>query len=138
MKSVLTYKRKQIHLLRALSFGLVMQAQTTYCDWKTEASGIWSVCVGNPEKVDLLSKLFLTSKLDAINAMPNAALPINKDDIAFKRVDGETFNYETGAYTRIELKVAPKKNGKLKGEVNIPKGKEVWSYDDFNFNFMTK
>lgn len=84
-------KRKQIYLLLALSLGVAVQAQTAYCDWKSEASGIWSVRVGNPEKVDLLSELSLTPKIEAINAMPEATLPISKEDIVFKQVDGKTY-----------------------------------------------
>lgn len=50
--------------------------------------------------------------------------------------DGETFDYEKGEFTRIQLKVA-NEQGKKSGEVLIPENGQVWSFSDFNFHFMT-
>ena len=52
--------------------------------------------------------------------------------------DGETFNYESGEYTRISLDVEVDASGNKTGKATIPDGKQVWSFSDFNFHFMTK
>ena len=51
--------------------------------------------------------------------------------------DGETFDYEKGEFTRIQLKVT-NEQGKKSGEVVIPAGSQVWSFSEYNFRFMTK
>ncbi|MDL2256162.1 DUF5110 domain-containing protein [Parabacteroides sp. OttesenSCG-928-G06] len=50
--------------------------------------------------------------------------------------DGESYNYEKGEYTRIQINVTVDAKGKKKGKVTIPKGKKVWSYSDFSFIMM--
>ena len=55
------------------------------------ASGVWKVEVGSPERVDLLSELHITPKIDAINAMEDASLPVSKEDIRTEVIDGKTF-----------------------------------------------
>lgn len=52
--------------------------------------------------------------------------------------DGETFNYEKGEYTRIRLTVSVDSSGRKSGDINIPSGKKIWSFSNFNFRFMTK
>ncbi len=52
--------------------------------------------------------------------------------------DGVSFDYEKGKFTRVKLSVIKDKMGVLKGEVNIPKGADMWSYSNFSWNFMTK
>ena len=52
--------------------------------------------------------------------------------------DGVSYDYEKGKFTRIKLSVTKDSKGALKGDVNIPKGAQVWSYDNFSWNFMTK
>ena len=49
--------------------------------------------------------------------------------------DGDSYDYENGAYTRIQLQVTNKK-GKKQGKVIIPKGAKTWSYSAYNFRFM--
>ena len=51
--------------------------------------------------------------------------------------DGDSYDYENGAYTRIQLQVTNKK-GKKQGKVIIPKGAKTWSYSAYNFRFMTE
>jgi alpha-D-xyloside xylohydrolase len=52
--------------------------------------------------------------------------------------DGKTYNYEKGDYTRIMVQVSVDGKGKKSGNVIIPKGKEVWSFSDFKFHYMTE
>lgn len=52
--------------------------------------------------------------------------------------DGETFDYEKGEYIRIALKVNVDASGNKTGKAEIPEGKESWSYNGFNFKFMTE
>jgi alpha-D-xyloside xylohydrolase len=52
--------------------------------------------------------------------------------------DGKTFNYEKGEFLRIELKVAADNKGKLNGTVQMPKGKKAWSFNSYQFRFMTE
>lgn len=47
--------------------------------------------------------------------------------------DGETYDYENGQFTRIELKFDGGKNG----QTIIPEGKNVWSFSAYNFKYMT-
>lgn len=52
--------------------------------------------------------------------------------------DGETFGYENGEYTRINIRVDVK-NGKKRGHVDIPKGARLWSLTGkYQFRFMTE
>ena len=60
-------------------------------EWKESASGVWEISVGKPEKLNLLSELGLHPKWDAINAMPKADLPVDRDEIRFEEVDGKTY-----------------------------------------------
>ena len=52
--------------------------------------------------------------------------------------DGVSYDYEKGKFTRIKLSVTKDSKGVLKGDVNIPTGAQVWSYNNFSWNFMTK
>lgn len=51
--------------------------------------------------------------------------------------DGKSYDYEKGAYTRIDLAVTVDKKGRKKGKAMVPKGKNVWSFSEFNFRYMT-
>ena len=51
----------------------------TGVEWKEPASGVWQISVGKPEKLNLLSELDLHPKWNAINAMPKAELPVNRN-----------------------------------------------------------
>ena len=55
------------------------------------ASGVWKVQVGSPDKVNLLSELDITPKMDAINAMEEVPLPVDKEKISMEVVDGKTY-----------------------------------------------
>ena len=59
--------------------------------WQEEAEGVWNLTAGKPESVNLLSELNLTPKIEAINKMADAELPITKDDINVELVDGKTY-----------------------------------------------
>lgn len=59
--------------------------------WQKETSGIWTMSVGTPEKVNLLSELHITPKMDAIQKMGEADLPISEQDITTEVVDGKTY-----------------------------------------------
>jgi alpha-glucosidase (family GH31 glycosyl hydrolase) len=50
--------------------------------------------------------------------------------------DGDSYDYEQGAFTRIRLETSLKK-GKLQGKTIIPKGAKTWSFSAYNFRFMT-
>ncbi|HLO81664.1 MAG TPA: TIM-barrel domain-containing protein [Chitinophagaceae bacterium] len=52
--------------------------------------------------------------------------------------DGNTYNYEKGEFTRIDLKVSVDGKGKRSGTITIPKGSKVWSFSDMTFRFMTE
>lgn len=52
--------------------------------------------------------------------------------------DGETYDYEKGDYVRITLKVDVDADGNKNGSVTVPDGKTAWSYDGYDFRFMTK
>lgn len=51
--------------------------------------------------------------------------------------DGETFNYQHGEFTRIQLLVNIDGSGKKIGKVSIPDGSNVWSYSDYQFKYVT-
>lgn len=59
--------------------------------WQKETSGVWTMSVGTPEKVNLLSELHITPKVDAIQRMGEADLPISEQDITTEVVDGKTY-----------------------------------------------
>ena len=59
--------------------------------WQKETSGVWIMSVGTPEKVNLLSELHITPKVDAIQRMGEADLPISEQDITAELVDGKTY-----------------------------------------------
>lgn len=59
--------------------------------WEEKAEGVWNVSIGTPEKFNLLSELHLTPKLDAIQALGEADLPISKEDISLEIRDGKTY-----------------------------------------------
>ena len=63
----------------------------TGVEWKEPASGVWQISVGKPEKLNLLSELDLHPKWNAINAMPKAELPVDRNEIRFEEVDGKTY-----------------------------------------------
>ena len=52
--------------------------------------------------------------------------------------DGDVLNFEKGEYTRIDLTVTVDKKGRKKGKAILPKGKQVWSFSEYNFKFMTE
>lgn len=49
--------------------------------------------------------------------------------------DGETYDYEKGAYTRISIEVKVAGDGSKSGKVTIPDGADIWSFNGFNFEF---
>lgn len=59
--------------------------------WKPIATGVWKVTIGTPEKDNLLNKLTIVPKLNAINQMSKAALPVQQEDIRFELIDGKTY-----------------------------------------------
>ena len=59
--------------------------------WQKETSGVWTMSVGTPEKVNLLSELHITPKMEAIQKMGEADLPISEQDITTEIVDGKTY-----------------------------------------------
>jgi|GEM_PF-6480033 len=59
--------------------------------WQKETSGVWIMSVGTPEKVNLLSELHITPKMEAIQKMGEADLPISEQDITTEIVDGKTY-----------------------------------------------
>jgi len=59
--------------------------------WTETVPGVWNLSVGNPEKMNLLSELQITPKIDAIRKIGNASLPISQEDINIELVDGKTY-----------------------------------------------
>ena len=55
------------------------------------ASGVWKAEIGNPDKVNLLSELDFTPKIDAINNIEEAELPVDKAEITAEVFDGKTY-----------------------------------------------
>ena len=51
--------------------------------------------------------------------------------------DGETFDYEKGAYAKALLSVRKDKKGKLKGSAKLPESKS-FHYNNVEWIFMTK
>lgn len=59
--------------------------------WSEVASGIWKVSSGSPEEYNLLSELNLSPKIEAINEIEEAELPISKEDISIEVIDNKTY-----------------------------------------------
>ncbi|WP_301061692.1 hypothetical protein [Phocaeicola sp.] len=59
--------------------------------WNETVSGVWNVSVGTPEKINLLIELHINPKLETIQKMDEAPLPIAKEEISFEVVDGKTY-----------------------------------------------
>jgi alpha-D-xyloside xylohydrolase len=80
-------------LLISLSAGFLAAQPVTSSrvDWTPKAKGVWSIQAGKPEQMNLTSQLELRPKMDALNAMPDAAFPISKEEIRFEFRDGKTF-----------------------------------------------
>jgi alpha-D-xyloside xylohydrolase len=55
------------------------------------ASGVWKAEIGNPDKVNLLSELDFNPKIDAINNIEAAELPVDKAEITAEVFDGKTY-----------------------------------------------
>ena len=55
------------------------------------ASGVWKAEIGKPDKVNLLSELDFTPKIDAINNLEEADLPVDKAEITAEVFDGKTY-----------------------------------------------
>lgn len=51
--------------------------------------------------------------------------------------DGTTFGYKKGEYSRIGLEVTVDSLGRKTGAVRMPDDGKVWSYDGYEFKFMT-
>ena len=61
------------------------------------AAGVWKLTSGTPEKLNLLSELHVRPKVEAINAMGEAELPLPVDSISVKQVDGKTYIHVSSA-----------------------------------------
>ena len=55
------------------------------------ASGVWKAEIGKPDKVNLLSCLEFTPKIDAINAIEETDLPVDRSEIKAEVFDGKTY-----------------------------------------------
>ena len=60
-------------------------------EYQKVASGVWKVEVGKPDKVNLLSELEFTPKIDAINSIEEVDLPVDKSEITTEVFDGKTY-----------------------------------------------
>ena len=60
-------------------------------EYQKVASGVWKVEVGKPDKVNLLSELEFTPKIDAINTIEEVDLPVDKSEITTEVFDGKTY-----------------------------------------------
>lgn len=72
-------------------FLLFSCSQNNKDDWEEIVSGIWKVSKGSPEEYNLLSELDLSPKIDAINEIEEAELPISKEDISIEVIDNKTY-----------------------------------------------
>jgi alpha-glucosidase (family GH31 glycosyl hydrolase) len=59
--------------------------------WTRKANGVWLVTAGKPESFNLTSHLQLTPKFSAINAMPDAPVPIKQEELKIELHDGKTY-----------------------------------------------
>lgn len=86
---------KHVTVICALLFSSVCSGNSPdnkgVVEWKEEAAGVWNISIGAPEKINLLSELNITPKLDAISRLGDVSLPVSKDDISYKLVDGKTY-----------------------------------------------
>lgn len=83
--------RKTAILCMLLAIGLGAQAQQNDIKYEEVCSGVWRMTAGHPEQYNLLSELDIHPKIDAINSMKPAQLPIKTDDIRFEFIDGKTY-----------------------------------------------
>ena len=60
-------------------------------EYQKVASGVWKVEVGKPDKVNLLSELEFTPKINAINTIEEVDLPVDKSEITTEVFDGKTY-----------------------------------------------
>ena len=99
--------RRYLTLICVLGFLSACNHSTekkTGVEWQEKAAGVWNISVGTPEKVNLLSELHITPKLDAIRKMGDVSLPVSEEDISFEQIDGKT-------YIRFPLEKGEKKFG---------------------------
>ena len=76
----------------AFLLATTIYAQNTVpSSWLEKAPGVWSLSVGKPEKMNLLSELNIIPKMEAIQKMDPAVLPVSREDIRFDIVDGKTY-----------------------------------------------
>jgi alpha-glucosidase (family GH31 glycosyl hydrolase) len=83
--------KKRILTVGILLFCVLNSFTQEQVKWQQQATGVWQVTAGDPEKLSLTSQLSLTSKISAINAMAASELPIKKDDLKIEFRDGKTF-----------------------------------------------
>lgn len=81
------YRKITILCLLAVLCGCTSSNQ----GWQKEASGVWKISFGSPDKTNLTSALSFTPRLDAIDAMSDEAFPLDKDEIYLETFDGKTY-----------------------------------------------
>lgn len=59
--------------------------------WHETAPGIWHLRAGNPDSFTLLSAAGTSPREEALSRMEKAAFPLEKDDIAFRVENGQTY-----------------------------------------------
>jgi alpha-D-xyloside xylohydrolase len=87
------YLMKQKFLVVAVVLLLVSCGgkDQTKASFEETLSGVWKLNVGKPEKINLLSELHIAPKTEAIQKMEKVTLPISRDDIEIKLIDGKTY-----------------------------------------------
>ncbi|PXV59960.1 alpha-D-xyloside xylohydrolase [Dysgonomonas alginatilytica] len=75
----------------ALFFSCNKTAENQPKELEKLAPGVWMLKYGTPEKIDLLSELGINPKFDAIKAMGEAELPIDRSEIKIEVIDGKTY-----------------------------------------------
>lgn len=75
----------------SLCVGCNEKTEQDKISWNQPANGVWEITAGNPETLNLTSKLNLTPRWDAINQLGEETLPIDKEEIRIELVDGKTY-----------------------------------------------
>jgi alpha-D-xyloside xylohydrolase len=62
-----------------------------YINWEEIENGIWKASIGNPEKISLLKAAKIIPNTAALNKLPKADFPLEKDKINVDFIDGKTY-----------------------------------------------
>ncbi|MBZ5859304.1 TIM-barrel domain-containing protein [Flavihumibacter profundi] len=81
---------KYLLYIVVMVFGVSAMAQTNL-SWNPIAPGVWSVKVGQPDKLNFYTVAGVSPKLDALKSMPDVAFPLEQNEITAQVVDHKTY-----------------------------------------------